>query len=71
MNEIKELKDLSNGAEIDVTVTIDEEEYREVYWNLILSEIEGKNRKTFFALSFTKGGSRGGVQGVRTPPFRS
>jgi hypothetical protein len=41
VNEIKELTKLSNGAEIDVTVTIDEEEYREVYWNLILSEMKG------------------------------
>jgi hypothetical protein len=35
INEMKELKEVSKGVEIDVSVTIDEEEYREARLDLL------------------------------------
>ncbi|XP_031548980.1 uncharacterized protein LOC116286561 [Actinia tenebrosa] len=45
LNEEEELKELSQGEEIDVEVTIDEEEYHAVLWNLILLDVKGKPMK--------------------------
>ncbi|XP_031573579.1 uncharacterized protein LOC116307458 [Actinia tenebrosa] len=45
LNEEEELKELSQGEEIDVEVTIDEEEYHAVLWNLILLNVKGKSMK--------------------------
>ncbi|XP_031552578.1 uncharacterized protein LOC116289778 [Actinia tenebrosa] len=45
-NEMKELKEVSHGEEIDVEVTIDEEEYREVLWDLVLLKAKGNSVKT-------------------------
>ncbi|XP_031551975.1 uncharacterized protein LOC116289226 isoform X2 [Actinia tenebrosa] len=45
LSEMEELKELSQEGEIDVEVTIDEEEYREVLWNLILLDVKGKSMK--------------------------
>ncbi|XP_031548567.1 uncharacterized protein LOC116286243 [Actinia tenebrosa] len=45
LNEEEELKELSQGEEIDVEVTIDEEEYHAVLWNLILLDVKGKSMK--------------------------
>jgi hypothetical protein len=41
INEMKEVKEVSNGVEIDVSVTIDEEEYREACWDRVLSKNKG------------------------------
>ncbi|XP_031555348.1 uncharacterized protein LOC116292220 [Actinia tenebrosa] len=45
LNEMEELKELSKGEEIDVEVTIDEEEYHEALYNLILFDVKGKSMK--------------------------
>lgn len=44
INEIDEVRKLTQGTEIDVTVEIDEEEYREACWVLLLArtqEVQG------------------------------
>ncbi|XP_031564570.1 inner centromere protein-like, partial [Actinia tenebrosa] len=40
INEIDEVRKVTQGTEVDVTVEIDEEEYREACWVLVLAEIE-------------------------------
>jgi hypothetical protein len=40
INGINEVKKLNYGSEIDVTVEIDEDEYREACWFLVLSKME-------------------------------
>ena len=41
INEIKELQELANGEEIDITLTIDEHEYHDACWDLVLAKREG------------------------------
>ncbi|XP_031562998.1 interferon-induced helicase C domain-containing protein 1-like isoform X2 [Actinia tenebrosa] len=43
---MKGLREVSHGEEIDVEVTIDEEEYRQVLWDLVLLKAKGNSVKT-------------------------
>ena len=42
-NGIPEVMELSNGEQIHVEVIIDQEEYQNALWNLVISQVQGEN----------------------------
>ncbi|KXJ16920.1 hypothetical protein AC249_AIPGENE264 [Exaiptasia diaphana] len=42
LNDTKEVREVFDGEEFDVEVTIDEDEYRDACWNAVLVQMAGK-----------------------------
>ncbi|XP_028516268.1 uncharacterized protein LOC110243866, partial [Exaiptasia diaphana] len=46
LNDIKEVREVFNGQEIDVEVTIDEDEYRDACWDAVLLQMADRYKPT-------------------------